>query len=80
MVENGNGICNQKRSKLFVARLLFAHFLYLLYSSFLWAGLWRVAGARHFEKHATLAALITWFYIYILFNIYLVVAALWDKM
>ena len=80
MMENENEICNQKRSKLFVARLLIVHILYFLYSSFLWVGLWRVAGARQFEKHATFAALITWFCIYIAFNIYLMVAALRDKM
>ena len=80
MRENENEICNKKRSKLFVARLLIARILYFLYSSFLWVRVWRVAGKRHFEKHATFAALIIWFCIYIAFNIYLMVAALWDKM
>ena len=78
MNENKNEICNKERP-IFVARLLIVHILYFLYSSFLWVGVWRVAGARHFEENATLAALITWFCLYIAFNIYLMKGALWDK-
>ena len=81
--ENGKGEekgKKEKRSNSFIARLLIAHSLYFLYSSILWFDLWRVAGRRHFENHATFAALITWFCIYIALNIYLMVAALCDKM
>lgn len=60
---------------LFALRLLVVHFLYIIYSLFLWVGVWRQAEEFDYKRLPTLATLITWFYVYGVINIFLILTA-----
>ena len=62
-------------SAFFTLRLLVVHILYITYSSFLWVLVWKQAEVFDFKRLPTLATLITWFYVYGIFNISLILTA-----